>query len=135
MLHAASCACNSRIDAARLYAIGEAVLHQIAAVPRSATSAQPLGGQRCDMAPAASDAVRVTLLKARTPILRLDVAPFAVIYALLHAHAWTSLAHGTISYETLGCIPVALALHLLLFLSTRWSVRIRCWVAFRTCDD
>ena len=26
-------------------------------------------------------------------------------------------------------------LHLLLFLSTRWSVKIRCWVAFRTCDD
>ena len=87
------------------------------------------------MAAATSSDVAVTLYKARRPLLRLDVAPFAVIYALLHAHAWASLAHGTISYETLACIPVALALHLLLFLSTRWSVRIRCWVAFRTCDD
>jgi cation-transporting ATPase 13A1 len=87
------------------------------------------------MANTASEAVRVTLLKARSPMLRLDVAPFAVIYALLHAYAWTSLAYGTISYETLAGIPVALAAHLLLFLSTRWSVSIRCWVAFRTCED
>ena len=87
------------------------------------------------MANTASEAVRVTLLKPRRPLLRLDVAPFAVIYALLHAYAWASLAHGTISYETLACIPIALAVHLLLFLSTRWSVRVRCWVAFRTCDD
>ena len=49
----------------------------------------------------------MTLYKSRLPLLRLDVAPFAVIYALLHAHAWASLAYGTISYETLGCIPVA----------------------------
>ena len=41
--------------------------------------------------------MRVTLYKSRRPLLRLDVAPFAVIYALLHAHAWASLAHGTIS--------------------------------------
>ena len=86
------------------------------------------------MANTASD-VRVTLYKPRQSFLRLDVAPFAVIYALFHAHAWASLMNGAISYETLACIPVALAAHLLLFLSTRWSVKIRCWVAFRTCDD
>ena len=87
------------------------------------------------MAAATSSDVAVTLYKARRPLLRLDVAPFAVIYALLHAYAWASLMNGAISYETLACIPVALAFHLLLFLSTRWSVRVRCWVAFRTCDD
>ena len=70
------------------------------------------------MANTASEAVRVTLLKPRRPLLRFDVAPFAVIYALLHAHAWASLAYGTISYETLACIPVALAFHLLLFLTS-----------------
>ena len=61
------------------------------------------------MAAATSSDVAVTLYKARLPLLRLDVAPFAVIYALLHAHAWASLAYGTISYETLAGIPACVA--------------------------
>ena len=78
-----------------------------------------------------NDAVAVTLVKPRSPLLRLDVAPFAVIYVLLHAYAWTTLA--TVSVATLALIPVALTAHLLLFLSTRWSVRVRCWVANQKC--
>ena len=100
--------CLARVDAAALVrhrrGSSAPVGLPIAAVPRSASAAT--ARKPADMAPA-SDAVSVTLYQPRRPLLRLDVAPFAVIYALLHAYAWTSLAYGTISYETLGCIPVA----------------------------
>ena len=115
----------------RLHAIGEAVLHRKcsrASVPpvrnRSETERWH-HSKRCG---------RVTLYKSRA-LSKTDVAPFAVS-PMRPPRPRLGLAR--VRYDIVRDArghPVALAKHLLLFLSTRWSVKIRCWVAFRTCDD
>ena len=80
----------------------------------------------------ASTAVDVELYVRRAALLRLDVGPFVVAYALLHGVAWSSVLGESGSppaYALVG-IPAVLVLHLFVFLSTRWSVRCKCQVAY-----
>lgn len=68
----------------------------------------------------------VTFYVSRHWILRLDVLPFAITYATFFA----LVGSKTASYSLTGYIglPVAFGCHLLLFLLSQWSHKIRCHV-------
>lgn len=65
----------------------------------------------------------------RRTVLRLDVGPFAVLYLAIYWAMWRwNLWDG---WVVLVALPAVLACHLLLFLSTQWSVRFMCFVSQR----
>lgn len=65
----------------------------------------------------------------RRTVLRLDVGPFAVLYLAIYWAMWRwNLRDG---WVVLIALPAVLACHLLVFLSTQWSVRFMCFVSQR----
>ncbi|CAM9782569.1 unnamed protein product, partial [Choristocarpus tenellus] len=76
----------------------------------------------------------------RTMLWRLDVVPFALLYALVYTQAssWTgdgvaiwSRVWGREKLALLLALPMVILAQLLVFLFTRWSVRFKCFVAYR----
>lgn len=68
----------------------------------------------------------VTFYVSRHWLLRLDVLPFAITYAIFFALVASKIS----SFSLTGYIglPVAFGCHLLLFLLSQWSHKIRCHV-------
>lgn len=66
----------------------------------------------------------VTLYRSYFWLLRWDVLPFAMLYSVLFA---ASFSNDT-SLRIVGfiCLPIALSVHLLLFLLSQWSISLQC---------
>lgn len=78
--------------------------------------------------------VEVVPYASRHTLLRLDVGPFALLYFAIYACIWEHwplvLQEGGWSkVVVLVALPVVLMCHLLLFLSTQWSIRFSCVVS------
>lgn len=78
------------------------------------------------------------LYRVRPGLLRLDVAPFALLYSVLWAGALAPLLQqddkhqqdGGVPLWVLVCMPVALLLHALTHLSTHWAVACDALVSY-----
>lgn len=66
---------------------------------------------------------RVTFLKKRSFFLRWDVAPFLLFYSILFYFA--TIKENSYKVYSLIILPVCLAMHLLMFLLSQWSVALR----------
>lgn len=66
---------------------------------------------------------------ARHVPLRLDVGPFALLYLAVYWSIWRWDVRD--SWIVLAALPAILVCHLLVFLSTQWSVRFMCLVSQR----
>lgn len=89
--------------------------------------------------------VEVVPYATRSTILRLDIAPFALLYAVVYCWftiplepadnakdgALLEAAAPRNMVPVLVALPVILVIHLLVFLSTQWSVRFYCMVSHR----
>ena len=66
----------------------------------------------------------VTLYRSYFWLLRWDVFPFATTYSVLFAASFSNDK----SLRILGfiCLPIALSIHLLLFLLSQWSIKLQC---------
>lgn len=74
--------------------------------------------------------VKVVPYAARHVALRLDVGPFAVLYMAVYWCIWElGVKDGRGKAVVLVALPVLLVSHLLVFLSTHWSVRFMCLVS------
>ena len=65
--------------------------------------------------------------RRRAPLIRLDVAPFALAYSILHASAWSA---PQAPLWVLIALPIALLLHVLTHLLTHWSVACNAFIAY-----
>lgn len=81
--------------------------------------------------------MRFELLRRVPPWRRLDVYPFALVYAALHYSAWSAQLSDDRSAaserETRTCLillPCVLLVHFLTFLSSQWSVRCQCLLGY-----
>ena len=70
----------------------------------------------------------LTLYKPRS--IRLDVAPFVVLYPTLFSVYLFAYAPSTVLYANFA-VPAVVACHLLTFLATHWSLPMRCLLQFR----
>lgn len=76
----------------------------------------------------------LVLYAARRTALRLDVGPFALLYLGVYWGIWSCHERegsGWGQAVVLVLLPVVLVCHLLVFLSTQWSVRFMCLVSQR----
>lgn len=77
--------------------------------------------------------VDLVLYKARSVAFRLDVGPFAVLYLavfLCWQRSWNfDPKDGWGQAVVLVLLPSVLVCHLLVFLSTQWSIRFMCLVS------
>ena len=70
---------------------------------------------------------------ARRTALRWDVGPFALLYLGVYIGIWNldTKDDGWGQAVVLVLLPAVLACHLLVFLSTQWSIRFMCLVSQR----
>lgn len=69
---------------------------------------------------------------ARHVALRLDVGPFALLYLAVYLYIFQhDIKDGWGKAVVLVALPALLVCHLLVFLSTQWSVRFMCLVSQR----
>lgn len=74
--------------------------------------------------------VDVVPYAARHVLLRLDVGPFALLYLAVYWCIWRwDVNDGWGKVVVLVVLPAVLVCHLLVFLSTQWSVRFMCLVS------
>lgn len=67
---------------------------------------------------------------ARRSLFRLDVGPFVVLYLAVYHCVWHwDVKDGWGKVVVLVALPIVLVCHLLVFLSTQWSVRFMCLVS------
>lgn len=68
--------------------------------------------------------------KARSVVSRLDVGPFALLYLSVFVY-WqrSNPKDGSEQAAVLVLLPSVLVCHLLVFLSTQWSIRFMCLVS------
>lgn len=81
-----------------------------------------------------SDKVVVDLVPyaARRTAFRLDVAPFVLLYLGVYLGIWNlNPKDGWGQVVVLGLLPGVLVCHLLVFLSTQWSIHFMCLVSQR----
>lgn len=76
--------------------------------------------------------VDVVPYAARHALFRLDVGPFVVPYLAIYHCVWHwDVKDGWGKVVVLVALPMLLVCHLLVFLSTQWSVRCMCLVSQR----
>jgi cation-transporting ATPase 13A1 len=76
---------------------------------------------------------RVNLYKSHHWLFRWDVFPFAFSYSILFAAALSS--NESIRLIALIAIPFVLAAHLVLFLLSQWSIKLKCKLGNKEVSD
>ena len=85
-------------------------------------------GQHTATVRMSSASLHLTLYKPRS--IRLDVAPFVLLYPTLFSVYLFAYAPSTVLYANFA-VPAVVACHLLTFLATHWSLPMRCLLQFR----
>ena len=67
---------------------------------------------------------KVTLYRSYYWLLRWDVLPFSVVYSILFAASFSK--DENLCIASYVALPIALSLHLLLFLLSQWSINLQC---------
>ena len=67
---------------------------------------------------------KVTLYRSYHWFLRCDVVPFSVAYSVLFASSFSE--DNNLRIISFICLPIALVIHLMLFLLSQWSINLQC---------